>query len=1095
MSKESDPHSADEIFLHARQLRGEEREKYLNDVCAKNSALRSDVDRMLRADEDPTDLHRATPEDDQREFEVPDKIGHYRIERELGSGRYGRVFLGRHLEVEELLVAIKIPRPDSLVDAEQFVSEARNLAAATHPNIVKLHDFGRTGSGQPYAVYEFIAGGSLAARIKSSQFDHTSAVVLILKMARALTHVHAKGIYHRDVKPANILLDTEGEPRLADFGIAISESDWTLTNDISGTPEYMSPEQARGEAQVDGRSDLFSLGAVLYELLTGKVAFAGSTIMEILSRVQTKDPQPLRELDPSIAPELQRICLKALAKATDERYQTAADFVGDLEHFLETEANEDAGHAQPQPKSRAESAVDAPVLLGEFELRSILGSGGMAVVYRARQSGVDRDVALKCVRLGDSETEARFQREIKALGKVKHPNLVAIHSSGVEAGHSYYSMDLIDGADLTTVCQHLTRSDSNQLDDDTWKSALTEATDEIRARERPVKAPVNDKLAAMTMSEMEPILDAGSGRVRESDSYVRRIVDTIQQITGAVQALHDEGIIHRDIKPGNIMLARDGSRATLMDLGIASMENVTGERLTRTRKFVGTLRYASPEQVLAVGDLDHRSDVYSLGVTLWELLTLRPMFGARRNVKDSQIIHKIEYDEPEPVRKYNRAVPSDLEAIMQKCLEKNPSRRYESAGALGEDLRRVLQGDPVAVRPVGFVARSLRSIRRRPLVPGLVTAIVLLLVLGTIAILRPNGEKPHPRDNGIPGQVSPEGKVMTVGIKGWIGYAPLYVANELGLYGSDLKLQFVPVDNVLDARDRVHHLGDRPRVDVGMWLVDTHPIALSEGNPAVAVLKLDVSLDADAMIAPADINEFTQLKGKKIAFQPEEPSHTLLLVLCEDHGVAVKDIRWVEADADVAVTKFVDGEVDAAVSYDPYLQTGQAKMWEQKGIKVGRPFTGKSLPEDSRIVDILVVREDYLTYHRPRVKMLIKGWFEAVALLQDRENISGRHEEAVASARRFLDEYAPKDEFGTPYTDADYYDMTLPTNVLFAGPEDNRAFFELDESGSSRFRRQVSAARHRWPPGHVKTKPFDPFKGDGDGSDVLLEALDEMKEP
>ena len=151
--------------------------------------------------------------------------------------------------------------------------------------------------------------------------------------------------------------------------------------------------------------------------------------------------------------------------------------------------------------------------------------------------------------------------------------------------------------------------------------------------------------------------------------YVRQVVELLRQVALAAHALHAAGVVHRDIKPGNIMLTADGAQAVLMDLGLAQLADDVEGRLTRTRQFLGTLRYASPEQVLSAGAIDHRSDIYSLGATLWELLTLRPILDATDETLDLELMHRITADEPERIRKHQPGIARDLEAIVQKCLE------------------------------------------------------------------------------------------------------------------------------------------------------------------------------------------------------------------------------------------------------------------------------------------------------------------------------------------------------------------------------------------------------------------------------------------
>ncbi len=215
-------------------------------------------------------------------------------------------------------VAIKEPNPERFQhpgDAEVYLVEARTAATLDHPNLVPVYDVGRTAEGSVYVVSKFIEGRTLADLIDDEPTAE-EASRLVAAVARALDHAHGKRLIHRDVKPANILIeDTTGIPYVADFGLAISEEASLNERNIAGTPAYMSPEQVRGEGhRLDGRSDIFSLGVILYELLTGKRPFRGSTMMEIFHQVTSADPPPPRAFDEAIPAELERICLKALAK-------------------------------------------------------------------------------------------------------------------------------------------------------------------------------------------------------------------------------------------------------------------------------------------------------------------------------------------------------------------------------------------------------------------------------------------------------------------------------------------------------------------------------------------------------------------------------------------------------------------------------------------------------------------------------------------------------------------------------------------------------------------------------------------------------------
>jgi len=271
-----------------------------------------------------------------------EQFGRYRLLRVLGQGAFGRVHLAFDEELERQ-VAIKEPNPERFQhpgDAEVYLAEARTAATLDHPNVVPVYDLGRTAEGSVYVVSKFIQGRTLAEVVdEKTTADEASRLVAIV--AQALDHAHRKRLVHRDVKPANILIeDATGTPYVADFGLAISEEASLSERNIAGTPAYMSPEQVRGEGhRLDGRSDIFSLGVVFYELLTGKRPFRGSTVMEIFHQVTSADPPSPRTLDEAIPAEVERICLKALAKRASDRYATASEMADDLVHFREGPRN------------------------------------------------------------------------------------------------------------------------------------------------------------------------------------------------------------------------------------------------------------------------------------------------------------------------------------------------------------------------------------------------------------------------------------------------------------------------------------------------------------------------------------------------------------------------------------------------------------------------------------------------------------------------------------------------------------------------------------------------------------------------------------
>jgi serine/threonine protein kinase len=378
------------------------------------------------------------------------------------------------------------------------------------------------------------------------------------------------------------------------------------------------------------------------------------------------------------------------------------------------------------------SATSVRKRLGEFELISKIGEGGMGVVYRAIQPSLGRQVAVKkLLHTGDEKSQARFTREIRALGRVDHPHVVKVYSSGADGEDRFFAMEFIEGADLGAVCEKLSGRAASEIQACDWRSAITTACEAARTKEVPLS----------TASESAPVRkpvahhrDAASGRAMlSSKSYIDNVVEVVRQVAGAAHALHEAGIVHRDIKPGNIILTPDG-QAVLMDLGLAQLADDAEGRITRTRQFIGTLRYASPEQVLAADKLDCRADVYSLGATLWELLTLQPLFGANNQMPTPELMRRIQRTDPDLPRKYNRSIPFDLQAVVMKCLEKDESRRYQTAAALADDLARWQKSESVAARPPTLPYLLSRFVRQHWQQTKLAMALIIAVVATVVAL-------------------------------------------------------------------------------------------------------------------------------------------------------------------------------------------------------------------------------------------------------------------------------------------------------------------------------------------------------------------------
>jgi serine/threonine protein kinase/Tol biopolymer transport system component len=565
-------------------------------------------------------------------------ISRYRVLERLGGGGAGVVYKAEDLKLERL-VALKFLstyRSGNEADQRRFLREARASSAVDHPNICTVYEIDETEDGRLFIAMAFCDGETLKRKVERGALPMAEAVRVAAQIAAGLAAAHAKGIVHRDVKPANVIVAPDGRVKIVDFGIAKLADQSRLTRDGTavGTAGYMAPEQIRGEP-IDPRTDVWALGVVLYELVTGRTPFPGENDHERIRGILNRDPEPMAVLRPGVPAHLERIVAVALAKRSADRYPDMAAMQADLLALagglgapVLAESLDPTLRDIPSTPSGGTSVLgDADHLVGRtlahYRVLEYIGGGGMGVVYKAGDLRLERTVALKFLPpelTRDPEAKVRFLQEARSASVLDHPNICTIHEVGeTDDGRLYLAMPYYDGETL---------------------------------RRRIERAPI-------------PIDEA---------------IDIAEQIARGLAKAHRGGIVHRDIKPANIMVTDDGV-VKILDFGLAKLAGAAA--ITRTGSSVGTPAYMSPEQARGE-DVDHRTDLWSFGIVLYELVAGRRPF---RGEHDQAVLYGILNEAPKPLTEVRAEAPPELERIAEGLLAKDPGDRYPTAeGPLG-DLR------------------------------------------------------------------------------------------------------------------------------------------------------------------------------------------------------------------------------------------------------------------------------------------------------------------------------------------------------------------------------------------------------------------------
>ena len=487
--------------------------------------------------------------------------GRYVVEAELGRGGYGVVWRVRHQRLDALRAVKVLHDPDPEV-AERLREEGQVLARLEHPHVVRVHDLVELGSGLAL-VMELVDGPTLAERLQGGPVSLDEVECIGRGLLEGLQAAHRQGVLHRDLKPGNLLLASGADgvvPKLVDFGLAVPTG--SAGREAAGTPAYMAPEQLEG--RFDERSDVFAAATVLYELATGHRAFEGRSMSHMmLAKAEGRFEHP-RSHRPELPAGMAHALLQALAPRPEARTATVAELLAAWRRPTEGSLSQGGEVFTPLAEQAWRDGGDSSgvVLGGRFELRGVLGTGGMSTVHRAWDRLTDSEVALKLLAIDfarDADFRERFKREAQRMRQLDHPHVLSsVELGSLDSGQLWLSMPVLGGGTL---------------------------------RER---------------------LSQGPPTVEEADRWAR-------QLLSALVALAEAGVVHRDVKPSNLLLDDDGA-LMLVDFGVALSED--DARLTRTLQQMGSLAYLAPE-CRGAGDATDKSDVYSAALVIHELYTGR----------------------------------------------------------------------------------------------------------------------------------------------------------------------------------------------------------------------------------------------------------------------------------------------------------------------------------------------------------------------------------------------------------------------------------------------------------------------------------------
>lgn len=414
---------------------------------------------------------------------------------------------------------------------------------------------------------------------------------------------------------------------------------------------------------------------------------------------------------PEVLRELSSVIEKGKRIDTEEYLAKYPRLSPQLKEFFRT---------QGLPEGFSGPGLGPGEVLGDYRIVEEIGRGGMGMVYEAEQLSLNRIVALKVLpsnALSNARAIERFRREATAVARLSHPRIVAIHGFSTSGSNAYLAMELVRGLDMADVIDRLreARTHGRRFVIVSGPHMETDIAEWARGR----------KLVGTLPGDVQ----MNEGVVIDLRNYGYMAAAIAADAADALRHAHSQGIIHRDVKPSNLIMGQDG-RIKLTDFGLA--KGATDASLTKTGDFVGSPAYVSPEQASSRRSrIDERSDIYSLGVTLYESVTLHQPF-AGKDVAD--VLRKIITKDPPPPSKVNPRIPKDLETIILKAIEKDPEKRFQSVEEFGNELRRFINYEPILVRPVGPIGKAFRSVRRHRAVwaGSVLGGAAVLLIAGAV---------------------------------------------------------------------------------------------------------------------------------------------------------------------------------------------------------------------------------------------------------------------------------------------------------------------------------------------------------------------------